>query len=68
MGLVRFNSLRMYVLKTGRVVVFRPFGRYVFFSNLALAIEMYCRKLTPDTQRDELLSLEDTAILNLDAA
>lgn len=58
------DNFRIYVLP-GRVVVFRPFGHYVQFSNVDLALETITRPLSPISRRLEIKSMDETCEINL---
>jgi hypothetical protein len=62
------NVFRIYSLRSGGVIVFRPFGRYVKFSNMELAVETLTRTLADEVPKFDVNTLGETAIVYMDAA
>lgn len=60
------NGLSYYKTLTGKIVVFRPFGRYAQFSSLDLALEILFRQFTGGFAKINIDNLEDTDILEIE--
>ncbi len=58
-----FNGLKVYVTNSG-VVVFRPHGRYIRFTNIDIALDILFRPLTSEfTPNFVVVSENDTQII-----